>query len=238
MKIDSRKLTLISLVANIVFALGIVYFIAKRWYFEHQVQNSTSVYFWDNPQYAEQVNLESAYAMTGKIVMLGNSLIYKEHWNELLQRNDVINRGIGSDITEGYLPRLRYVLNAHARICFIEGGLNDLATHIPPDSTIAHLSVLVDTLLHYNIIPVLHTVIYVSKGSDGQWMNAAITALNKKILTLARQKGAECIDLNPTLSENGVLKPAYSQSDGIHLTALGYLQWKAAIEQMLRKHAV
>ena len=37
--------------------------------------------------------------------MLGNSNTYGVDWVELLDREGIINRGIGSDITEGFLNR-------------------------------------------------------------------------------------------------------------------------------------
>ena len=58
--------------------------------------------------------------------MLGNSLTNRISWNELLVRDDIANRGIGSDITAGFINRINFVFNVKPKICFIEGGVNDL----------------------------------------------------------------------------------------------------------------
>ncbi|MFT4019161.1 MAG: hypothetical protein QM668_19515 [Agriterribacter sp.] len=43
------------------------------------------------------------------------------------------NRGIGSDVTEGYINRINDIFELEPKICFIEGGVNDLARNIPED---------------------------------------------------------------------------------------------------------
>src|ERR1700761_8753298 len=158
-----KRLLFFSLILNVLFVLTGLFLMGKRWYFEYTLPPPAVLEtYYRNPQYAEQIQIEPAYIRPVKIIMLGNSLMYKAHWDELLNRGDIGNRGIGSDITEGYLHRLNYVLDCHPRICFIEGGINDLELHYPVDTTIAHLEMILDSLHSARIIPVLHTVLYVS----------------------------------------------------------------------------
>ena len=79
----------------------------------------------DNFEYNVRRSLFEVYQPKDiRIVMLGDSITDKVDWNELLSRTDVVNRGIGSDITEGFINRLSdiYVLNPET--CFIMGGIN------------------------------------------------------------------------------------------------------------------
>ncbi len=227
-----------SIFLNVILVLAGIYYAQRRWQFQNRIISFHN--YASNPQYAEQINLESVYFGEGKIVMLGNSHFYKAHWDELLSRNDVINRGIGSDITLGYLHRLNYVLNSHPSICFIEGGSNDIAFHVPLDSIISNLSLLIDTLRQCNIIPVLHTVIYAAKPyPNSETFNVQIDALNLKIQKLAHAENVDLIDINALLSEDGFLKDEFCQADHNHLTwhYCHNLKWKTEIEKVLKKHS-
>lgn len=230
------KLVIFSYLLNILLLLTGVFFVGKRWLFQYQLDHPAIVPSpWDNPQYAEQLNIEPAYIKPDKIIMLGTSHVYKAHWDELLDRSDIGNRGIGSDITEGYLHRLEFVMDSHPQICFIEGGGNDIAVHIPTDTIISNLGKLVDTLKTAHIIPVLHAIFHVAANYPASgWVNSQITIVNRRIRALAASRNIEYIDINPTLAPANVLLPQYSQPDGIHLNALAYLRWRDAIEKVLK----
>src|SRR5689334_23369715 len=60
------------------------------------------------------------------IIMLGNSLIWQMNWDSLLNRKDIINRGIAGDNLQCICERLVYLKNTTAKIVFIEGGINDI----------------------------------------------------------------------------------------------------------------
>jgi lysophospholipase L1-like esterase len=234
------KLAIYSFLLNILLLLTGIFVVAKRCLFQYSLNHPPALpSYWDNPQYSEQLNIEPAYIRPDKIIMLGTSHVYKAHWDELLGRSDIGNRGIGSDITEGYLHRLQFVLDSHPLICFIEGGGNDIAMHIPADTIISKLGKLVDTLRTAHIIPVLHTIFYV--GADyprSAWVNDQITVVNKKILEFAAGRNVEYIDMNPTFAPADVLLPRYSQPDGIHLNAHAYFCWKDEIEKVLKTHNI
>jgi lysophospholipase L1-like esterase len=126
------------------------------------------------------------------------------HWDELLDRGDIANRGIGSEITEGYLHRLQNILAVHPAICFIEGGANDIFVHVAITVTIKNLGRLVDTLKQAHIIPVLHLLVpFAAFEPTSNKFNPAIRCLNKRIDQLAKEKGIKCIDLYTPLSQNG-----------------------------------
>jgi alpha-glucosidase len=240
MLFKSPKLALISFACNILFLLTGAFFLLKRWDFEYKLNHPPFVpSYRENPQYSEQLNIEPAYIQPENIILLGTSHFYKAHWDELLHRSDIGNRGIGSDITEGYLHRLQYVLSNHPRICFIEGGGNDIAAHIPINTIISNLGKLVDTLESFRIHPVLHDIFYVAADYPGSsYINDRITMVNQRIRQLAADRHVECIDLNPTIAPGEVLLPQYAQPDGIHLNARAYQCWRDAIEKVLQTHNI
>lgn len=192
----------------------------------------------DNPHYFKRMELFAKQKSEKHIVMLGNSLTEGGFWDTILQRNDVANRGIGSDITEGYLNRINDVFDLKPAVCFIEGGVNDLSRGISQEVIISNLSKLIDTLRSENIIPVLHTVTYVAHNY--QWhhpptFNSAIQKLNIAIRALAKEKKAMLIDLNEKITDGKYLLKQYAISDGIHYTAATYSLWAKEIIKVLQQ---
>lgn len=236
----STKPVIFSYLFNILFILTGIFFVTKRALFQYKLDHPAILPSpWNNPQYAEQLNIEPAYIRPVKIIMLGTSHVYKAHWDELLDRSDIGNRGIGSDITMGYLHRLEFVMDSHPQICFIEGGGNDIALHISADTIVSNLGKLVDTLRTAHIIPVLHAIFYVAANYPASdWVNDRITTVNRRIRELAASRNIEYIDINPTLAPQNVLLPRYSQPDGIHLDAPAYLRWRDAIEKVLKTYNI
>ena len=192
----------------------------------------------DNPQYFKRLELFAGEKGKKDIVMLGNSLTERGQWDEILGRTDVANRGIGSDVTEGYINRMNYVFNLQPKICFIEGGVNDLGRSIPQEIIINNLAILIDTLRDSGITPVLNTVTYVAanyQAFEPKAFNHRIKRLNRAIRRLAKEKNVALIDLNPEISDGKYLLKQFVIEDGIHYTAETYLQWKKEILKIVQQ---
>lgn len=195
--------------------------------------------FLDNPGYKEITGFYSVYTGQKNIVMLGNSLTYRINWAELMGRDDIANRGIGSDITAGFINRLNFVLNVKPRICFIEGGVNDLARNINNETIINNLSSIADTLIRNHIQPVLLTVTYVAKHYNNAInFNHKIKALNQQIIQLASSRQITWINLNLQLTDGNFLLPEFTIEDGIHFTGKAYQIWKEAIIKILENEKI
>ncbi|HTI12514.1 MAG TPA: GDSL-type esterase/lipase family protein [Puia sp.] len=227
----------LSIGANVFLICAAVFFIGKRWHFQHQLSQQLQQHaYLDNPQYREQVNIQGAYDRPATIVMLGNSHIYKAQWQDLLNRSDVTARGIGSDMTDGYLARLDQVLKVHPKIVFIEGGANDLYYERPVDSIIGNLTRLLNELDAEHILVVFHTLPpFASFATGADHYNAQLGELNAAILELCRRTGAPYIDLYRLFEDHGYLRPEYAQADGYHLTGAAYKLWAEEIQKKLRE---
>src|SRR5262245_31960720 len=86
---------------------------------------------WDSTyrpaNYPRQVdNFRSYPNANSDIIMLGNSITDYAQWNELLQVNEVRNRGISGDITYGILERLDEVTEGKPAKVFVLIGINDI----------------------------------------------------------------------------------------------------------------
>lgn len=199
--------------------------------------SETSYSYLYNAQYFKRVESFASENTQKNIVILGNSLTERGQWNEILKRSDVANRGIGSDVTEGYIHRLKYVFTLKPKVCIVEGGVNDLGRKISQDIIISNLSVLIDTLRSEGIIPVLNTVTYLADNytsHNPEEFNNRIKKLNRDIRALAKKKKVRLIDLNKKISSGSFLIRKYAIEDGIHYTAETYGIWGQEINKVLQ----
>jgi len=82
---------------------------------------------YENTYYLSKVSLFKVLKnnKNAKIMMLGDSITDRGLWGELTQRDDIVNRGINGDTTEGVLHRLD-ALNPHIQKAYIMIGVNDI----------------------------------------------------------------------------------------------------------------
>ncbi len=195
----------------------------------------TSLYL-KNPSYVIQTELYNIYRMKrAKIVMLGNSITHGANWNELINRNDVAERGISGDLTSGFLHRLKYVYNLKPKICFIMGGINDLFYGKQVNEVFQNITKIVDSLKSHKIKIVLQSTLFVKNGSPlFDTINERVAALNLQLKKYAAQNRIIFLNLNEKLSIDNHLKEEYTV-DGVHLSALGYKIWSSYVIQILTK---
>jgi lysophospholipase L1-like esterase len=184
--------------------------------------------------YNHQTELHAIYKMKNvKIVMLGNSITKGVDWNELLDYDKIVNRGISRDITSKFLLRLDDIISLSPEYCFIMGGINDLYDDIPVDTILSNYSKIVDRLIDNSIIPVIQSTLYVSP----QWKrhiekNKEVAKLNSLLKNLASEKDLHYLNVNSVLSNGKTLMDDYT-TDGVHLNAKGYKLWGAELEKLI-----
>lgn len=191
----------------------------------------------DNPHYFKRMKLFATQKDQKNIVMLGDSHTERGHWVSLLGRTDVANRGIGSDVMEGFINRIQDVFDLNPIICFIEGGGNDLGRGISQHTIIKNLTTLVDTLNSRDIIPVLKTMEYVGvsyRSDDPRALNKRVKMLNRAIEALAEEKNIMLIDINAKTSDGEYLMEQFAIADGVHYTSEVYSLWKEEVLIILK----
>lgn len=199
----------------------------------HQVDYQFS----DNPNYAHRRNLFATYASEkAKIVMLGDSITYGVEWNELLGRRDIANRGISSDVTEGFVHRLSDVYLLEPEQCFIMGGINDIRkVGLPVETIFEHYVTLIESLQHHRIEPIIQSTLYISDEIyNFKEINLRVHELNTLLREYASENNITFIQVNKALSPEGYLNPSHTY-DGVHLESSGYKVWKQLILNELNK---
>jgi len=210
--------------------------------------DSTASYM-RNSVYPLQIELYEIYKkIPADIVMLGDSRTAGANWNELLGRPNVVQRGIPSDITEGYLARMEYVYNLQPKFCFIQGGLNDIYNWTPVEKIYQNFIKIISGLRAKGIKPVIQSTVYAGKiwGKDylmqtnsklkaeevNKDRNEEIAKLNKMLQSYAKRNNIIFIDLNEGLTERGFLKDNLTR-DGVHYNARGYKIWARKVDEVL-----
>lgn len=209
------------------------------WTYRMNSQSQLDKLYLQNPNYHLRVALFAVYRTPqADIVMLGNSLTEWVDWNELLGRTDIANRGIASDITYGYLQRMEYVLTLSPKICFIEGGINDIYANVPVSVVFEHVVKVVERLRAKNIIPVITSTLYTSpKWHSAVEKNNEVAELNSRLAAYAQKNSIEFINLIPLMTTNDLLRDELTY-DGLHLNADGYRIWGNEVEKVLAKHDI
>jgi lysophospholipase L1-like esterase len=219
----------------IVIILALIGWYSYNQYLEAQYANL----YLENKNYKVQIGMFNHFRTAqADIVMLGNSLTYNANWNELLGRKNIANRGISSDITQGYLHRLNYVYRLNPKICFIEGGVNDVYANFSAADIFSNYTKIIDTLRAHHIIPIIQSTLFVAnKREQSVSKNEEITKLNKLLFSFAQKQSIEYLDINSLVSQNGYLKNDLTY-DGLHLNAEGYSLWIPEVEKVLIKYGL
>lgn len=202
-------------------------------------QTAYDSFYLKNPTYK---NLTALYELSkiehADIVFLGNSITYGGNWAELLGRERVVNRGIGSDNLPGMLQRLHQVYRLQPKLCFIMAGINDIYDGIAVDTIFVRYVQVIDSLQRHKITPIVQSTLHVNpKWQRAKMKNADVAKLNQLLQQHCKQRGILYVDLNTFLSPHGVLKNEYT-TDGVHLTAEAYAVWRDVIEPLIETYGL
>ena len=140
-----------------------------------------------------------------------------------------MNRGIGSDTSEGVLHRLEEVIARNPEKIFLMIGINDLGSKIPQDTIEGNIQKIVDQLT--SALPdcesYLESVLPVETCS--------LKKIHGAIEMISRDADrCEYIDLYGLfIDETGSLKQEMISADGVHLNGEGYRIWVEAIQDYI-----
>jgi len=189
-----------------------------------------------------------------KIVFLGNSITQGllRHTDKL-SGNNIVNRGISGDHTDGVLARLEEIIHYKPQAVFLLIGVNDLFedNRSRPERTpeyVAKNIFLISDIINkkspntkiftQTIIPINNNQ-YLTEKPNIEFLhvdyspsiNEQINEVNK---ILKSNLSLNIIDLHSTfLNEDLQLNPKFS-TDGVHLNDLGYQNWIDIINQILK----
>lgn len=166
------------------------------------------------------------------IVFLGDSQTDGCEWSEMLRNPHVKNRGISSDIVQGFIDRVGPIVKGKPAKVFILGGINDISHNVTPDSLATCMRRLIETIKAGSP----QTRIYLQSllpidNSFRRYKNILgkeqdVVETNRLYRKVAEETGAVWIDLFSVMAdpETGNMRKGLT-NDGLHLLAEGYELW-------------
>ncbi|SHM87198.1 Lysophospholipase L1 [Chryseobacterium carnipullorum] len=169
------------------------------------------IYFWNKYSYApeEEYFPSDTKPETGlQIGIIGDSWVVRQNLDSLLEKK-LLDKGIQTEIYSSGNPGAktkriyenlfkenveefssRKVIEKKPDYCIVIAGVNDAATHVGPDFYAHHMMMIIKTLLHYNIKPVV--VSLPEFGIEENFKNKnIISSLSNKSAELFLNGGAE-----------------------------------------------
>ena len=175
------------------------------------------------------------YKGDAKIVMFGNSITAQGIWVELLGRTDVANSGLPGQSTYYFLKMIQsHVIDLHPKICFVKGGINDITVGVAPEKLQANYRLILETLVHNNIIPVVTLTFHERNNPTSK---VEVDNLNKFLVNYCREHHIKYLNLNQYLSDSTGLKAEFA-ADQTHLNRNGYVIWAKEIKKILKEEGI
>ena len=195
---------------------------------------------------------------SNKIVFIGNSITYGlRRWDNKLEVNNIVNRGISGDFSEGIQKRLNEIIYYKPLAVFILIGINDffrdstVSIYVTPSYVTNNIIAAAETIKKgspktkiylQTILPINTKHNLMSRPKDIRhyyyYLNEDYTpSLNQQINQtnkIIRENGLfEVVDLHSIfLDGQGELNLKYSD-DGLHLNEAGYDHWMNEIKQLV-----
>lgn len=169
------------------------------------------------------------------IIFLGNSITDQWQWSEYFtpaRGAEILNRGIGGDVTAGVLHRMPEILRHQPSKLFLMIGINDLLGSKTNDvilDNIAHILTILKSgspnteIYLQSILPVNKTIL---KTDNPSVSTDNIRSINARLQEMAKEMECTYIDVFSLMldPETDMLR-ASDTRDGIHLTAGAYRKW-------------
>ncbi|MBS4219414.1 lipase [Bacillus sp. FJAT-49711] len=179
---------------------------------------------------------ESGESKSNHVVFLGDSLTDYGEWNEYFITNNILNRGISGDTTDGVLNRLKQVYSIKPSKVFLMIGINDLRKHVEIDTILNNYSIILNELMEHSPNTEIFVQSILPMNSQLRPKNVKsknVLELNSKLKKLAADANVTYIDLFRLMSnKENKLKLEFTY-DGLHLNGKGYAQWVNEIKKLV-----
>ena len=191
---------------------------------------------------------------SNKIVFLGNSITKGGgDWNEKLNTNNIVNRGISGDYTGGVLMRLDEVIHYKPIAVFIMIGVNEFwndnsdKPHLTPQYVAENImnicknikksssstEIFIQTILPVNNKQYLNVKKVDYNFLKPNYSPTVNEQVNHTNTILKNNKEFKVIDLHPLFLNNELILNSSLSSDGIHINDIGYQVWIKAIKAII-----
>jgi lysophospholipase L1-like esterase len=169
--------------------------------------------------------------VTGKVMMVGNSITEGGNWKKLTGDSTVVNRGVSGDITFGLLQRVDDITVRKPAKLFLLIGINDLSKKIPEEVILQNILTFVRLVQASsgNTQIFVQSLLPVNPGFKnfpaGYNVGEVVLTINAQLQKIATRFNYTYVDIHSSFSDkDGLLQAQYS-NDGLHLNEAGYQLW-------------
>jgi len=220
---------------NICIFVFLIYISSKSNLISYFRPSVTSSYYVE-----KQTLFDNLPSSKNAIYFLGDSLTDGCEWNELLSNNNIKNRGLNGDSTQGVLNRLNQLTKSKPQKIFIMIGINDLLSNVETNIVLDNYQKIIQTIktdspkTKIYIESILPMNFEIDK-TKRPITNQNISDFNNKLKNFSDNSTIFYIDLySKFLDSSNQLDKQYTL-DGIHLNGQGYLVWKNEISKYISK---
>ncbi|MFI3236471.1 MAG: GDSL-type esterase/lipase family protein [Lachnospiraceae bacterium] len=176
----------------------------------------------------------------GEIIFLGDSLTEYSYFEEIFIDELVINRGIGSDTTEGVYYRLPEVVESNPEKIFLMVGINDIGNGMATDEIINNYQEILEyiqtespkTKVYIQSVLPCNTDLMEDNLRNNNRTFENIYNLNEQLKMLGESMNCEYIELDSSFRESSSTQMQMKYTvDGVHLSEEGYALWADVISQ-------
>lgn len=174
------------------------------------------------------------------LVMAGDSLTLWFPQDLLPTDHTWLNQGISGETTSGLAKRLKLFDQTKPEAIFVMIGINDLLKGSSEqeildaqEDIIAQLKKVhpKSKIILQSLLPRAKESITSANAAQVEALsNARIYQFNRRLAALAEQTRIEFLDLQPLFADKEGFLRSDLTTDGLHLTAQGYLVWRSAIQ--------
>ena len=177
-----------------------------------------------------------------QIVLLGNSITEDANdWNDRLGTENITNRGVSGDITDGMLVRLDEIIYFKPLAIFLLIGINDIYAMNLPDGKqtekyiVNNIIKILDILLKES--PETKLYLQTILPTHREDIKDQIKRINRELINRVQPK-VTVIDLYSLFAnDNDTMTSEYS-TDGVHLNTYGYDIWVNYLRNHINKYSV
>jgi len=175
--------------------------------------------------YFGQVASFEANPVSGRVLMLGDSITARGKWEERLPGCGIVNRAIEFETTAGALARLDEVERVGAKVSMVMLGTNDISNSLPVADIFQRYRQIIVRLGKGSEVIVVSTTLQDASQAEN---NRQITTLNEALKAECRRGFCRYLDLNDEIALKGAALPSFL-IDGVHLSPAGYKRWTEMI---------
>lgn len=169
--------------------------------YKYEEEGQTSYDYKANPNYETDLKLFYSDPYGTDVVFAGDSITKNAKYEEIFSDIDSLNRGIGSDTSEGLLNRLDEIMGRQPSKIFIMIGVNDLAVGIPVEKISANMHAIIMKIKKEAPKCQIYIESVLSAKGVSQDLIDMVNARNEQLCS--QLEGCKFIDLSAPFKDRG-----------------------------------